>query len=151
MDCYTGTKRCMWAIMSLFKQRSYQLSMPLPLGDIQGSKPPIRGKRLFYWPRIKSDGESFVKQCQVCQQAKGEHCRYPSLLQPLPIPDNAWQDISMDFIEGLPKSKGFNVILVVVDRLTKYAYFIPLTHPFTTALVAKVFFHQHLLKETCDA
>ena len=46
----------------------------------------------------------------------------------------------MDFITGLPKSKGHNVIMVIVDHLTKYAHFIALSHPFTTSIVAKVFF-----------
>lgn len=84
-----------------------------------------RIKKLFCWSGLKRDVESFVKQCQVCQQAKHEHCKYPGLLQPLPIPENSWQDLSMDFIEGLPKSNGYSVILVVVDRLTKYAHFFP--------------------------
>jgi hypothetical protein len=57
-----------------------------------------------------------VKQCIICQQAKHENCKTPSLLSPLPIPANAWKDISMDFIDRLPKCEGYSVILVVVDR-----------------------------------
>lgn len=88
---------------------------------------------------------NFVQQCQVCQQAKHEHCKYPDLLCPLPIPKGPWEDISMDFIEGLPKSSGYSVILVVVDRYTKYSHFIALKHPFTAAQIAQTFL-LHIVK-----
>lgn len=84
--------------------------------------------------------QRFIKQCQVCQQAKHLHTHPQGLLQPLPIPDGAWQNISLDFIEGLPKSEGYSVILGVVDRFTKYAHFLPLKHPFTAMSVARVLF-----------
>jgi hypothetical protein len=51
----------------------------------------------------------------------------------------------MDFIEGLPKSNGYDVILVVVDRLTKYAHFVAIKHPYTTADIAQVFM-DHIVK-----
>ncbi|KAL0325112.1 UNVERIFIED_CONTAM: Retrovirus-related Pol polyprotein from transposon [Sesamum radiatum] len=60
--------------------------------------------------------------------------------QPLPIPEQAWSCISMDFIEGLPSSEGKDSILVGVDRITKYSHFIALKHPYTATSIAKLFF-----------
>jgi hypothetical protein len=97
-----------------------------------------RVKRMFWWQGLKTDVESFVKQCSVCQQAKSEKQLPTGLLQPLPVPTGAWKDITMDFIEKLPKSEGYDTILVVVDRFSKYAHFLPLRHPFSAQMVAQV-------------
>lgn len=98
-----------------------------------------RVKQLFYWPHMKDSIRTLVGACVVCHQAKPDRSKYPGLLQPLPVPTQAWQVISLDFIEGLPQSAGYTVILVVVDRLTKFAHFVPMRHPFTALKVAQVF------------
>jgi len=98
-----------------------------------------RIKQSFTWKGLKQHVESYVQQFEVCQKAKHVHTLPAGKLQPLPIPAGAWQDLSMDFIEGLPKSEGYSVIMVVVDRLTKYANFLPIKHPYTASVVARLF------------
>jgi transposase InsO family protein len=68
-----------------------------------------------------------------------ETIKTPGLLQPLSIPSQRWEEVSMDFITGLPKSKEKSVIMVIVDRLTKYAHFCSLSHPFKDSTVATAF------------
>lgn len=96
-------------------------------------------KSLFAWPKMKKQIHTAVNTCGICMQAKPNRSKYPGLLQPLPVPDGAWQIITMDFIEGLPKSGQFNYILVVVDKFSKYSHFFPLCHPFSAIDVAQSF------------
>ncbi|RVW83267.1 Transposon Tf2-12 polyprotein [Vitis vinifera] len=95
--------------------------------------------RDFFWVDMKNDIKEFVEKCPVCQQNKTLTLSPAGLLQPLPILDKIWDDVTMDFIEGLPKSEGYSSILVVVDRLSKYAHFSLLKHPFTAQTVAAIF------------
>jgi len=94
----------------------------------------------FYIPSDRRLVLDFVRNCEVCQRNKTEHPRPGGLLQPLDIPSAVWADVAMDFIEALPRVNGKTVILTVVDRFSKYAHFIPLSHPYTAASVAKAFF-----------
>jgi hypothetical protein len=98
-----------------------------------------RAKQDFYWPGLRSDIRHYIRGCDMCQRHKHETLLPFGFLQPLPIPTQVWADISMDFIEGLPLSQGASVIMVVVDRLSKYAHFIPIAHPFRTTKIANVF------------
>ena len=80
-----------------------------------------------------------MAECFVCQQNKVETIKEPGLLQPLSIPSQRWEEVSIDFITGLPKSEGKSVIMVVVDRLSKYAHFCELSHPFKASTVSTSF------------
>jgi hypothetical protein len=102
-------------------------------------------KRYFFWDGMKQDIHTFVVECNVCQCNKGETVKAPGTLQPLLIPPSIWRDISMDSIVGLPKLGNKLVIMVVVDRLSKYAHFFVLQHPFTTSIVAQCFM-DHIFK-----
>jgi hypothetical protein len=99
-------------------------------------------KREFYWPGMKKDIPSYIRGCDICQRNKVENIHPVGLLQPLPIPSQVWIEVSMDFIGGLPILQGKDVIMVVIDRLSKYAHFIPLTHPYTAGIVAHLFLDQ---------
>jgi hypothetical protein len=117
-----------------------------------------RVKRSFFWDGMKHDIHNFVVECDVCQCNKGETIKSPGTLQLLLIPPAIWKDISMDFITGLPKSRNKSVIMVVVDRLSKYARFCALQHPFFASTVAQFFMDQvfklhgmpHSIVSNCD-
>nr|GEV58472.1 putative mitochondrial protein [Tanacetum cinerariifolium] len=98
-----------------------------------------RYQAFCYWRKIKKQVKEFVSKCDVCQRSKLGLSTYHVLLQPLPIPTLLWSEISMDFVEGLSNSSGKTVIMVVVDRLSKYSHFMELSHPFTTIQVAQLF------------
>jgi hypothetical protein len=98
-----------------------------------------RVKHSFFWYGMKQDICTFVAECDTCQCNKGETVKTPDTLQTLLIPPTIWMDISMDFIVGLPKSSNKLVVMVVVDRLSKYAHLCALQHSFTASTVAQIF------------
>lgn len=83
------------------------------------------------------DVKEYVRQCTICKRYKLGLVASLGLLQPLPIPQKIFSDITMDFIEGLSKSNGKSIIFKVVDKLTKYAHFMLLSHPYIVVTVAQ--------------
>jgi hypothetical protein len=76
-----------------------------------------------------------VQCCDVCQLNKRENVLSSGLLESISVPNNAWEVITMDFVTDLPKSCGKDVLMVVIDKFTKYCHLITLTHPFTSYTV----------------
>jgi hypothetical protein len=95
----------------------------------------------FFWPRMRRDVERFVARCTTYQKAKSRLNPH-GLYMPLPVPSVPWEDISMDFVLGLPRTyKGRDSIFVVVDLFSKIAHFIPYHKTDDAAHIADLFFH----------
>ena len=93
----------------------------------------------WFWEGVRKQIVDYVKSCGVCHTQKTSNLSPVGLLQPIPVPDLVWEHVTMDFVKGLPRSQGKDIVLVVVDRLTKYAHFISFKHPFTAIIVAAAF------------
>jgi hypothetical protein len=84
-------------------------------------------RQQFWWTRMKCETTCYVSECDTCWKVKADYMKPRGLFQPLSILDWKWDDISMDFIMGLPlTSRKFDSIWVIVHRLTKSAHFIPI-------------------------
>ncbi|QRV73872.1 Retrotransposable element Tf2 protein [Ceratobasidium sp. AG-Ba] len=93
--------------------------------------------RRYYWPAMKQQVNQFVETCEICQRSKGHKQYAPP--KPLPIPQKPWEDIAYDFIVKLPESQGMDSILVVIDRFSRQAHFIPCLESTNAEGVADLF------------
>jgi hypothetical protein len=102
-------------------------------------------KKSYYWPNLKEDAEEYVKTCLTCQQNQVFNKKQEGLLRQLPISKGPWESVSMDFMVSLSPSKGCDVIMVVVDRFSKMAHFIPTKESATAQETGRLFF-THMFK-----
>jgi len=94
----------------------------------------------FYWSGLKHDVAKHIGRCHTCQLAKQQK-QNTDLYTPLPVPSRPWQDVSMDFVLGLPKTlRKHDLILVVLDHFFKMAHFLPCSRISDASRVAKIFF-----------
>jgi len=95
--------------------------------------------RNFWWPGVTREVKRYVEGCDACQRNKNRTQPLAGKLMLNSIPEKAWTHISADFITKLPLAQGYNTILVVVDRFTKMAHFVPTTERTSAEGLARLF------------
>ncbi|CAI7894551.1 unnamed protein product [Closterium sp. NIES-53] len=96
--------------------------------------------RHYYWPDSSNNVQRYVSSCRVCQAMKSTRQRPAGLLQPLEPPERPWQQVTMDFVTGMPAGpSGNDAVLVVIDRLTKIVHFAPSRTAITAKETARLF------------
>ncbi|TYK31664.1 pol protein [Cucumis melo var. makuwa] len=136
-DPYLVEKRCLAEA-----GQAIEFPYPLMVGFyLRGSTKMYQDlKRVYWWRNIKREVAEFVSKCLVRQQVKAPRQKPTGLLQPLSVSEWKWENVSMDFITRLPRTlRGFTVIWVVVDRLTKLAHFIPRKSTYTASKWAQLY------------
>jgi len=101
--------------------------------------------RNYHWPKMRQDVERFVRNCHTCRRSKTSRHERFGVLRLLAIAQQPWQDISMDFVTGLQRSKDHNALWVVVDRLTKQRHLVPCSTTVDARDLADLFL-QHVFR-----
>ena len=97
-------------------------------------------ERDHYWPGMREWITEYVKTCEVCQRSKVPRGKTKPPLQPLEVPEGPWTHITADFVTGLPiTERGYNAVLTIVDRFTKWATFVPCTDEVNSEATARLF------------
>ena len=97
-------------------------------------------QRNFYWPTVQANVTAYVQTCKECQRNKPSNQKLAGLLQPLEVPGQRWERISMDFVTHLPKTRSrYDVLLVMVDYMTKMMILRPTYNTTTAVDTARLF------------
>ncbi|GKC33456.1 putative reverse transcriptase domain-containing protein, partial [Tanacetum coccineum] len=116
--------------------------------DVGGVGYPVMDmKMLYWWPNMKADIATYVSKCLTCAKVKAEHQRPSGLLVQPEIPQWKWDNITIDFIMKLPKSsQGYDIIWVIVDRLTKSAIFVPMRETDPMEKLARMYLKEVVMR-----
>ena len=126
------SRLCVTNVMDLRKKILYESHNTVFTMHPRGNKMYRDMKQYYWWQGMKKDIFEYVSKCLTCQQVKAEHQVPSSLLNPLPIPEWKWDNITMDFVSDFPLTqRKHDVVWLIVDRLTKSAHFLPVRLDYT--------------------
>ncbi|GKC81427.1 putative reverse transcriptase domain-containing protein [Tanacetum coccineum] len=98
---------------------------------------------MYWWPGMKKDIAEYVSKCLTCLKVKAEHQRPSGLLQQPEIPVWKWEGVAIDFVTKLPMtSSGHDTIWVIMDQLTKSAYFLPMREDYKIERLARLYLNE---------
>jgi hypothetical protein len=107
-------------------------------------------RRKYFWQNMRKDIKDYIRTCSIYQRTKVKRHLPYSALSSFPLPSKPWQEITIDFITGLPPSrfcsKVYNSILIIIDRYTKIVQYIPTTKEISAPELAELFIH-HIIKD----
>ena len=95
--------------------------------------------RSYYWPNMQSFIRRYVRHCHVCKRSKGSRFKKQGVLQPLPVPEQRWQNLSIHLVTGILEVHGHDAICCVVDRLSKERHYIAMTKELNAEGLANLF------------
>jgi hypothetical protein len=94
----------------------------------------------FFWLIMKNDVSNYISRCMECQRVKDEHRHPMGLIHTLPIPEKKWEVVTIEFITKFPRTtRQHDSIMVVVDKLTKDAHFVPVKKTHTTTNISEIY------------
>lgn len=102
-----------------------------------------KAQEVYFWPKMRDTVETYVRSCDSCQRVKAMRQKPQGKLHPLEIPGRRWESVSMDLITDLPVTqKGYDAIVVFVDRLSKMVHVAPCCKTVTAEQLAEIFEHE---------
>ncbi|CCC68660.1 hypothetical protein NCAS_0B05760 [Naumovozyma castellii] len=91
----------------------------------------------YFWPKLLDDVKGYIKRCETCQKSKNSHGLLVTMFHPLQVPSRRFEALSLDFVSGFNADRGYDQIMVITDRLTKWAIFCPLKKSVTAREIAE--------------
>ena len=140
---YYKSRLCVPNVQDLKKKLMYESHNTVFTMHSRGNKMCQDMKQYYWWRGMKKDIVEYVSKCLTCQQVKTEHQVSSGLLNPIPIPQWKWDNITMDFVSSFPLTqRKHDLVWVIVDSLTKSTHFLPFRLDYSMDRLAELYVNE---------